>query len=332
MRAVLERRGWRAWYGWAAAAVVVSSTALVLWKVPKWQVAYLKNVTPEQRFDRENEARKTLAQILGGLFVLVGTGLTVWNVRIAERSQRASQRSAQETLRISLEGQITDRFTKAISQLGDSKLVIRIGGIYALERIARDSRRDHWTIMEVFTTHIREYAPWAGFRMQQMAEDAAGHDSEVQAILTVLGRREKGHEEPNQVLNLSCSDLGSAVLDKGDFSGANFTGANLNDVSGSRANFKGSCFRLATLAKANLYEANLEGAVLQRADLAKCMLASANLSGADLSDANLDGANLSKTDFRGAILLEARGLTNAQIKWAITDETTKLPANLRTSE
>jgi uncharacterized protein YjbI with pentapeptide repeats len=176
--------------------------------------------------------------------------------------------------------------------------------------------------MEVFTTHIREYAPWEGFRMQRMAEDAVGHKAEVQAILTVLGRREKGYEEPNQVLNLSFSDLGSAVLEKGDFSGANFTGANLKGVSGSRANFKDACFRLA----------NLEAAALQGADLAKCILASANLSGADLSNANLDGANLSETDFRGAILLEARGLTNAQIKWAITDETTKLPANLRTSE
>jgi hypothetical protein len=55
---------------------------------------------------------------------------------------------------IAREGQITDRFTKAIAQLGEQgpeKLAVRLGGIYALERIARDSERDHWPMMEVLT-------------------------------------------------------------------------------------------------------------------------------------------------------------------------------------
>jgi hypothetical protein len=47
------------------------------------------------------------------------------------------------------QGQVTDRYTKAIEQLGSDKLEVRIGGIYALERIAHDSPRDHPTIMEV---------------------------------------------------------------------------------------------------------------------------------------------------------------------------------------
>ena len=34
---------------------------------------------------------------------------------------------------------MTDRYTKAIKQLGSKKLDVRIGGIYALERVARDS-------------------------------------------------------------------------------------------------------------------------------------------------------------------------------------------------
>lgn len=46
---------------------------------------------------------------------------------------------------LSREGQVTDRYTKAITQLGSKKLDVRIGGIYPLERIARDSARDHPT-------------------------------------------------------------------------------------------------------------------------------------------------------------------------------------------
>src|SRR5580693_3207542 len=63
---------------------------------------------------------------------------------------------------LSREGQVTDRYTKAIEQLGSDKFDVRIGGIYALERIARDSERDHPTVMEVLSAFIREHSrePW----------------------------------------------------------------------------------------------------------------------------------------------------------------------------
>jgi len=51
-------------------------------------------------------------------------------------------------IEIAQNGQMTERFTKAVDQLGSNQVAIRLGGIYALERIARDSRQDHWTIME----------------------------------------------------------------------------------------------------------------------------------------------------------------------------------------
>ena len=59
---------------------------------------------------------------------------------------------------LSREGQVTDRYTKAITQVGDEKLDVRIGGIYALERVARDSARDHPTVMEVMCVFIREHS------------------------------------------------------------------------------------------------------------------------------------------------------------------------------
>jgi hypothetical protein len=58
------------------------------------------------------------------------------------------------------EGQITERYTRAIDQLGDAELDIRLGGIYALERIARDSAADLVTIGEVLTAFVRGHAPW----------------------------------------------------------------------------------------------------------------------------------------------------------------------------
>ena len=51
-----------------------------------------------------------------------------------------------------------DPYTKTVEQLGSDKLDVRIGGIYALERVARDSKRDHPTVMEVLAAYVREHS------------------------------------------------------------------------------------------------------------------------------------------------------------------------------
>ena len=61
--------------------------------------------------------------------------------------------STNSQLRIAEQGQITDRYTKAIEQLGaidtssNPKMELRLGAIYALERIARDSERDQLAVV-----------------------------------------------------------------------------------------------------------------------------------------------------------------------------------------
>ncbi len=103
---------------------------------------------------------QALAVFLAGVVGLVGLYFTSRNLRqTREHTDRQLQQAEQ--------GQITDRFTSAIEQLGSDKLEIRLGGIYALERIAGDSLamesspgRDYATIMEVLTAYVRENAPW----------------------------------------------------------------------------------------------------------------------------------------------------------------------------
>ena len=70
-----------------------------------------------------NDARSAVLQGIAGLVVVVG-GAATWR-----------------QVRVSREGQITDRFTHAIDQLGCDKPEVRVGGIRALERIATNPRR-----------------------------------------------------------------------------------------------------------------------------------------------------------------------------------------------
>src|SRR5690242_2899103 len=128
---------------------------------------------------------------------------------------------------LSREGQVTDRYTKAIEQLGSKLLDVRIGGIYALERIARDSPRDHPAVMDVLTAFIREHSwePWPLPRTEE-EEDADLEEftrPDIQAALSVVGRRVAKH------------DIGSMDLTRADLTRAAMTGAHLDGADLTRA-------------------------------------------------------------------------------------------------
>ena len=193
---------------------------LALWKIPLWQIPE-QGLTVKERLELQDKARGTLAQIFGGLVVLGGLYLT-W------RSVAAAWKNVQ----VNAEGQITERFTRAIEQLGSDKLAIRLGGIYALERIARDSPKDHWPIMEVLTAYVREHAPWKdtpqpqegitpeleeptleGSVQPETLQPEPKPAADIQAILTVLGRRRRWYGQgENQPLDLRKTDLAGADL------------------------------------------------------------------------------------------------------------------------
>src|SRR5215203_1214970 len=114
-------------------------------------------------------------------------------LQLAREGQERTQESTRETLRITEQGQITERFTRAIDQLGamddkgKPKLEIRLGGIYALERIARDSpERDYSTVMEVLMAYVRENAP-ASTVLAPHVQEKTPSSTEEQRSYTDIG-------------------------------------------------------------------------------------------------------------------------------------------------
>jgi hypothetical protein len=248
-------------------------------------------VAPTKPSERKNLVL-AVAQILAGTALLSGLYL-MWR-----------------TLQVNREGQITERFTRAIDQLGSKELEIRLGGIYALERIARDSEQYHWSIMEVLTAYVRQHAPWSPEEGKEGTKDAAeekigvGLAADIQAIMTVIGRRTRFylHGEPER-LDLLRTNL----------AGANLKGANL-----VAADLEG-----ANLSRANLATANLWGAMLQGANLRSAFLWETNLS-----RTFLEGVNLSKASFV-RVDLSKRG-TSPKRSWKRRPQT-NTPCSLHTS-
>ena len=222
-----------------------------------------------------DNARGRLLTLAAGVFAAGALAFTARNFTLSRR-----------TLDVTEQGQVTDRYTKAIEQLGSDKLDVRIGGIYALERIARDSPRDHPVVMEVLAAFIREHShePWPPPDHPASYPPGRLTRPDVQAALTVIGRRLAKRDI--QPIDLSNTNLVTANLSGADLGGASLT--------------------CADLTRADLTKASLAGA-----DLVLTNLTRANLAGADLTDAiffgvRLDGADLAGADFNRAFWSEKR--------------------------
>ncbi|MGC8712220.1 MAG: hypothetical protein ACP5RH_07485 [Leptodesmis sp.] len=118
---------------------------------------------------------------------------------------------------------ITERFSKAVEQLGSDKIDARIGGIYALEQIAKDSGKYkdldgyQWKVMEILTAFIRERSPvqekeklktdetsgTISLKEQpQTSQDLNPVTADVQAALTIIGRRKIMRDRDCQELGI----------------------------------------------------------------------------------------------------------------------------------
>jgi uncharacterized protein YjbI with pentapeptide repeats len=253
---------------------------LVIWKAPPAFYKHIENDTA--RADAEASTRIAMIAGLAGLAALGGLAMTARTQYLTEQ------------------GQLTDRYTKAIEQLGSEKLDVRLGGIYALERIAVDSSRDHPTVVEVLSAFVREHSEPRHTDSQPVLADVlrpflegltepvhgnpplsvdpgekSGPAADLQAAVTVLGRLPK---RPG----VSRGDLSGAQL-----AGVWLTQADLSGAQLSRVNLSGATLRFVSLSDAELRQANLSEAKLDRVDL----------SGAYLNESNLCGIKLSETDF-----------------------------------
>ena len=293
------------------AVPVALAVAILLVVLPRWQVEQIRGrldkPADEYRLETlEAEHRRTLVQSIGGFLLFVGlyvawrrvkateenVGVAQKNVGVAQKNVGVAQenvRVAQENVRVAQEGQVTERFTRAIVQLGDDKMAIRLGGIYALERLAKDSEKDHDSIMEILTAYVREKATRQGKYAEEAAEKPP---TDIQAILTVIGRR-----KPTDIKGLSDSKRPSGFK-------------RLDD-------------------SLNLSNTHLAGVVLNDTNLSRVDLSGANLSGANLDGADLSMTNLDRADLSGAMMFRAKNLTGLQIQYAKNWGTAFLPDHLQ---
>lgn len=165
----------------------------------------------------------------------------------------------------------SDAYVTGLELLGAESATRRVAGVYALERIMRDESRYHAEVVDILAAFVRESARDPDYRsgLQKRSGGKVRPEQDLQAALTVLGRRPRGRDEHDDI-RLSDAYLEGANLRHGQFQGAR-------------------------LRRAVLTDASLENVCLRKAKLRDADLTKANLSGADLNEAELTGAHLSGT-------------------------------------
>lgn len=253
-------------------AVLLAAVAFLLW-APEW-------MANQYRFDNTKDwaaqvaaNRTTLVNLLAGFAVGVTVYFTYQNFKVAQDNLSI----AQGNLKITQDKLTSETFSKAVEQLGAEATSTRLGGIFTLARLAKQSESDYFPAMQILTGFLRG-RPYAAATPPEATKPGASLcPVDVQAILTIVGERYHP-DPPGYSLDLSFIDVRDAWLPGADFSGIFFWQARLCQVQ-----FDG---------------AKLSGADFTGAELDKC----------DFSGADLTGAN-----FRDARITKPSGLTKAQL-------------------
>jgi hypothetical protein len=284
------------------ALVVVGSAIWLLprWQVERWRRAGISN--EEKLAELGVQARSSITQALGGLALIVTIAITAFQVddarRAADKNFDFAQDSANASFDLARRGQVSERFSRAVEQLGareengDPDTAVRTGALFSLMRIAIDSPEHTQPALLVVATYVRRFKKPpklkpdgcdANFDFTQRQPDIAN------ALRFVLYKIAAKLDRKEDLLGLRGANLNGLALDELDLSGFD-----LRRIKFGHASLEKAKFGNADLRQANFDHACLKGADFRGASLQAATFRGANLNGAKFSDAKFTKRDLKR--------------------------------------
>ena len=238
---------------------------------------------------------RNIAVVLGGVVALV---LSIWRSSIADRQADAARRQSE----IAQGGLWNERYQKGAEMLGSEVLPVRLGGIRALDRLAREHPSEyHVPIIELFCAFVRNPAgkkTEKQLRSRRKDPSAPELAVDIQDVVTAIGQR---------------SEEGIAEEAKSDGFALNLRGADLRKLSLLGGNFRGADFGQAYLMHSQFADTDFRGAKFGHAHLYMAQFLWSGLTDVDFSWADLSGAALSTSVFGNTELTRAEIGTGLEI-------------------
>ncbi|WP_207925869.1 pentapeptide repeat-containing protein [Actinocrispum wychmicini] len=131
---------------WWIVALGGAVVAGVTWGATAWLL--------EEANQAKDPAAARVEAVKTGLGIGAGTG-GVFALLLAVRRQWHQEVSAAATELDAAEKRVTELYTKAVEQLGSDKAPVRLGGLYALERVGQNNPGQRQTIVNVLCAYLR---------------------------------------------------------------------------------------------------------------------------------------------------------------------------------
>ena len=275
-----------------------------------------------------NETLRNLGLVVAGV---IAFPIAIWRAVVADRQSKAAQEqanSAVEQSKIAQQGLLHDRYQRGADMTGHANLAVRLAGIYALQRLAKENPQQYdEPILKLFCAFVRNHAE----DDKSLRERSRKHirldkvtPEEVLAALSAIKERCHNELTPNYPLpapvDLSGASLIGCDLPEMDLSDAILYGANLTSCNLSGSILSGAHLGRANLKKAILEHSTLSGAIIWRTDFSEISGEDANFANTSISQSNLSRANLTRASLNGTMfgdtVLENASLKEADLSWA----------------
>ena len=248
---------------------------------------------------------------------LVGAGLialplALWRSIVADRQAKTSQASL-----------LNERYQRGAEMLGNEVLSVRLGGIFALQRLAEERPEQyHVQIMRLFCAFARHPTQDHRLESEQIEfhpDNQLGLRQDLEAVILAIESRPKSRvgleNRENFTLDLRGTvlpgihfldaDLSNAMLHQSELPRAIFDKTDLTQAILDFADLSEATFNWVIFRRTRLFFADLSGASFVNTDLALADFYNARLSNADLASANLSKANFQNAALQNANLADA---------------------------
>jgi uncharacterized protein YjbI with pentapeptide repeats len=207
----------------------------------------------------ENELRRTILQLSGGVFLLIGVAFS-WN-QYTQTKER----------------DFSEKLNKTIALMGNDKEYVRIAAVHSLKHVSSNHESGNSVIIDILSSFLRDHAAWKGDLIRERGDEI------TRAALQVISKAL--HQVDNVSFDLSEGDFRAIDLKEVNLSG----GVILNSYFES-SDLKNGEFVNAILTGSSFNSSNLENVSFEGADLRYVSFKDTVIKNVDFSGANLSGA------------------------------------------
>lgn len=294
----------------------------------------------------------SINKLLLGLGGILAVPFLIWRTIISDKQNRIATRQAI----IAQDNLHTTTMANAVEQLGaireikkeedisggvvgpnvskkttisEPNIEVRLGGIYLLEKLAREHEELHWPIMEILCAYVRENAgrppkfdqnlgkaiivDYNNMTIDQMNLIEKHKNQlkpirvDIQAAITVIGRRseERRTSEKNRRKNSLVYREFRLDLSNCDLAYANFDGLHFENAIFDNSNFEEASFKLAFVTDVSFSSALLLNTSFRKANGMLANFSSSKCYGTDFNEAKLQGTSFLFSKFAPSNIIDA---------------------------